>query len=222
MKEYLDILETEFIKNANPGIAAGQKAYMKNHFEFFGVKSPVRKEIQKLFFSKDKLPDKVELENIVRVLWNKPERELQYFAMELFWRYKKHFDNCDIDLMEFMVVNKSWWDSVDMIAGRLIGEYFKQYPSRRSAYVDKWLYSGNMWLQRSAILFQLNYKDKTDVNLLSHVINSLLGSDEFFINKAIGWALRNYSKTNPEWVKDFSDRTELHKLSRREALRLMK
>ncbi len=222
MKEYLDILETEFIKNANFSIAAGQKAYMKNHFEYFGIKAPLRREISKPFLNKEYLPPKNELENIVYVLWNKPERELHYFAMELFWKYKNQIKEADIDLMEFMVVNKSWWDTVDMIAGRLMGEYFQKFPDQRKEYVDKWLSSGNIWLQRSAILFQLNYKDKTEVELLSYVMNSLLGSNEFFINKAIGWALRNYSKTNPEWVKGFADRTELSNLSRREALRLMK
>ncbi len=222
MKEYLDILVAEFIKHTNPVIAAGQKAYMKNHFEFFWVKSPVRKEIQKMFFAKDKLPAKAELEKIVMELWGRPERELQYFAMELFWKYKRQIEKVDIELMEFMVVNRSWWDTVDMIAGRLMGVYFQKFPKQRKEYVVKWLSSGNMWLQRSATLFQLNYKDKMDTDILSYVVRSLLGSNEFFINKAIGWVLRNYSKTNPEWVTGFADRTELSNLSRREALRLMK
>jgi 3-methyladenine DNA glycosylase AlkD len=79
-----------------------------------------------------------------------------------------------------------------------------------------------MWLQRSAILFQLNYKDKTDTDLLTYIINPLSGSKEFFINKAIGWALRNYGKTNPDWVIEFTERTTLSSLSLREALRLIK
>jgi 3-methyladenine DNA glycosylase AlkD len=222
MKNYLSNLDRVFNKHANPGIAAGQAAYMKNNFDFFGVKSPVRKEIQKIFFAKDKLPAKADVEQIVKKLWGKPEREFQYFAMELFWKFRRQFEEPDIDLMEFMVVNKSWWDSVDMIAGRLMGEYFKKFPDRRLEYVEKWLASGNIWLQRSATLFQLNYKEKVDVELLSYVIRSLLGSKEFFINKAIGWVLRNYSKTNPDWVTEFVHKTELSNLSRREALRLMK
>ncbi len=222
MEIYINKLNVEYEKNANPVIAAGQKAYMKNHFEYFGIKSPLRREISKPFLNKEYLPSKKELENIVKALWDKPERELQYFAMELFWKCKKQIEEADIELMEFMVVNRSWWDTVDMIAGRLMGEYFRKFSEQRKEYVDKWLSSGNMWLQRSAILFQLNYKDKMDTELLSYVIRSLLGSNEFFINKAIGWVLRNYSKTNPDWVKGFADRTELHKLSRREALRLMK
>jgi len=195
---------------------------MKNKFEFFGVKSPVRKEIQKLFFAKDKLPPKPDVEKVVRELWSMPERELQYFAMELFWKFKRQFEEKDIELMEFMVVTKSWWDTVDMVAGRLMAEYFLKFPHKRKEYVDKWLVSGNIWLQRSATLFQLNYKEKMDVELLSYVISFLLGSNEFFINKAIGWVLRNYSKTNPAWVTEFADKTELSNLSRREALRLLK
>ncbi|NPA35518.1 MAG: DNA alkylation repair protein [Chlorobi bacterium] len=222
MNKYLHDIESEFRKHANPEVAGGQSAYMRHQFEFFGVKTPQRKEIQKLFFAKDKLPAKPELENIIKELWSKPERELQYFAMELFWKFKKQFEEQDIELMEFMVVNKSWWDTVDMIAGKLMGEYFLKFPERRKEYVDRWLASGNMWLQRSAVLFQLNYKGKTDAELLAYTINSLKGSNEFFINKAIGWALRNYSKTNPAWVIEFAEETKLSGLSSREALRLFK
>jgi len=222
MNEYLHDIELEFRKLANHEVAEGQSAYMNGQFVFFGVKTPQRKEIQKLFFAKDRLPAKPELENIIKELWSKPERELQYLAMELFWKFRKQFEENDIELMEYMVVNKSWWDTVDMIAGRLMGEYFLKFPERRKEYIDKWLASGNMWLQRSAVLFQLNYKDKTDSDLLAYIINSLKGSKEFFINKAIGWALRNYGKTNPVWVMEFAEKTELSNLSRREALRLIK
>ena len=100
--------------------------------------------------------------------------------------------------------------------------YFKLYPEQRQIYVKNWLASGNFWLQRSAILFQLKYKDQVDTEMLSHVITSLLGSKEFFINKAIGWMLREYSKTNPSWVVNFAERHKLEKLSQKEALKLIK
>ncbi len=96
-----------------------------------------------------------------------------------------------------MITNKSWWDSIDFIAINLVGEYFKIYPCQIATYVDKWLKSGNIWLQYSAILFQLKYKQNLDTEMLSYVINNLLGSKEFFINKAIGWILREYGKSNP-------------------------
>ena len=103
-----------------------------------------------------------------------------------------------------------------------MGEYFKTFPNQKEKYVTKWLKSDNMWLQRSALLFQLKYKNKIDTVLLSSAINSLLNSKEFFINKAIGWVLREYSRTNPNWVIEFVNNTELSNLSKKEALRLLK
>lgn len=215
------MLKTEFEKNANTGIATGQKAYMKNQFEFYGIKTPLRRKIQQPFLKKEFLPPKKDLEKIVRSLWAKPEREYQYFSQELVLRYINQFEKKDIELFEFMVINKSWWDTVDFISPKLMGEYFKFYPKQRERYVEEWLASKNIWLQRSSILFQLNYKDNLDTGFLTFIINSLLGTKEFFINKAIGWILRNYSKTNPDWVIDFTSKTQLDKLSRKEALRLL-
>lgn len=121
-----------------------------------------------------------------------------------------------------MITHQSWWDTVDFIATKLLGAYFKTYPEEKEKYVNKWLKSNNIWLQRSALLFQLKYKTDLDTVLLSCTITSLLGSKEFFINKAIGWVLREYSKSNPEWVIDFVNENHLTALSKREALRLVK
>lgn len=219
VEEFIKSLEKKFSKNSNTEIAIGQKAYMKNHFEFYGIKTPARRKIQKPFFIKEYLPPKKELEKIIKILWNKPEREYQYFSQELAQKYIKQFEKKDIELFEFMVINKSWWDTIDCIAPKLIGEYFKVYPKQRDKYVRKWIVSENIWLQRSSILFQLNYKDNLDTEFLSFVINSLLGSKEFFINKAIGWVLRQYSRINIDWVIDFTNKTQLDKLSQKEALR---
>ena len=222
MKDFIDVLTTEFERHANEKIAEGQKAYMKNHFEFYGIKAPVRREIQKPFLIKKHLPSKNELWVLVKKLWSKPEREYQMFGQELVSKYCKEFQQKDIELLEYMVTNKSWWDTVDFIATHLMGEYFKLYPKLRKKKTKEWLASGNLWLQRSALLFQLNYKEKTDTDLLESIIKPLLGSKEFFINKAIGWVLRHYSRTNPTWVVRFVKRTALHNLSKKEALRLIK
>ncbi len=221
MNDFINILETEFEKNANPKIASGQKAYMKNQFEFHGIKTPVRRKIQKPFFVKEYLPQKNDLERIIKTLWEKPEREYQYFAQELTEKYNKQFDKKDIKLFEFMIIHKSWWDTVDFIAPKLVGEYLKIYPEQRNTNIEKWIASENIWLQRTSILFQLNYKNELDTEFLSHIINLLLGSKEFFINKAIGWILRQYSKVNPNWVIDFAKHTQLDKLSYKEATRLI-
>jgi len=222
MIEFINTLEIEFEKHKNAKIALEQKAYMRHQFQFYGLKATVRREIQKPFFIKEYLPQKREIEHIIKTLWEKPQREYQHFAQELAFKYVKQLELKDINLFEFMVTNKSWWDTVDFIANKLMGEYFKTFPNQKEKYVTKWLKSDNMWLQRSALLFQLKYKNKIDTVLLSSTINSLLNSKEFFINKAIGWVLREYSRTNPNWVIEFVNNTELSTLSKKEALRLLK
>jgi 3-methyladenine DNA glycosylase AlkD len=221
MKDYIELLETEFTQNLDAVNALQQKAYMRNQFDFYGISAGKRREITKPFLEKVYLPDKKELKMLVQTLWLKSEREYQHFAMDLTLKYIKKLEPKDMELFEYMVVNKSWWDTVDMVAVRLMGAYFKQYPETIEPQVNKWLNSNNIWLQRSALLFQLKYKMDIDTQLLSCCINNLLGSKEFFINKAIGWVLREYSRSNPEWVLDFVAKTELHPLSKREALRLM-
>ena len=221
MNSYVSEVETAFKNHADPENAEGQKAYMRNQFDFLGIKSPIRKEIQQSFLRKKNLPPKEELENIVKSLWDKPQREFQYFALELADKYTRQVEAEDIILFEWMVTHKSWWDTVDFVAPRLIGDYFKLFPDLRDKKVEAWLNSENRWLMRSALLFQLKYNAKLDTLFLEHVINSLLGSKEFFINKAIGWILRQYSKSHPQWVIDFVNRTNLDPLSRREALKVI-
>jgi len=222
MQDYIRTLTDAFHENIDVVNAQGQKAYMRNQFEFLGMTSPIRREVQKPWLKKENLPPKKLLNDIVKSLWLQPQREYQFFAQELTFKYVKQFDKKDIELLEFMVTHKSWWDTVDYIAAKLMGEYFKQYPEQREIYVKKWLNSSNIWLQRSAILFQLKYKHEVDTKLLTNIIGSLLGSKEFFINKAVGWMLREYSKTNPAWVIDFANKYPLENLSRKEALRLLK
>jgi 3-methyladenine DNA glycosylase AlkD len=228
MQTYLKTLQSEFEIHSNPKIAAQQKAYMRNQFEYFGIKTPQRREIQKPFLSKEFLPKKSELTEIVKILWQKPQRDYQHFAQELVFKYKKELEKKDIELFEFMIMNKSWWDTIDFIAPKLVNQYFKAFPEERDIYIRKWLDSENIWLQRSAILFQLKDKEKIDTHLLTSIIQSLISSEtaskEFFINKAIGWILREYSRTNPNWVIDFVEKNEsqLSNLSKREALRLVK
>lgn len=223
MTNYLSTLQAEFERHANPQRAAKQKAYMKDNFKFYGITAPERQEIQKPFLLKQHLPPKKDLEKLIKKLWSKPQREYQMFGQELVNRYSKQLEKEDMTLLEYMVTHKSWWDTVDYIAANAMGTYFKLYPELRQKYVKKWLASDHIWLQRSALLFQLKYKDQLDNDLLAYAIKRLFGSKEFFINKAIGWILRQYSRVNPEWVKIFvKDNPSLANLSKREALRLMK
>ncbi len=221
MKTYLKTLQTEFQLNANPEYAIKQKAYMRNQFEFFGLKSSERRAITKPFMMKEFLPDKSELQNIVIAAWEKPERDFHHFAQELVFRYKKQFEKSDIELFEYMITHKSWWDTIDFIATKLVNEYFKKFPTERDFHVDKWLQSGNIWLQRTTLYFQIKHKKQMDLALLTKVIHALASSDEFFIQKAIGTALREYSRTDADWVIDFVENNELSNLSKREALKLL-
>jgi len=218
---YLHELDEQFRLHADPDIARGQAAYMRNQFVYHGIKTSRRRELQKPFLKKENLPEKGDLQQLIKQIWEKPEREYQYFAQELVWRYGDKLQPKDIGLLEYMIVNKSWWDTVDFIATSLAGACFRRFPEQREEYVNKWLESGNIWLQRTALLFQLKYKTGTDTSLLATTIKALGGSREFFINKAIGWALREYSKTNPQWVVEFVKNTELSNLSRREGLRFV-
>ena len=221
MLRFVVEIQKEFERNSNKEVSEAQSKYMKNKFIFYGIKSPLRREIQKPFLVHKYLPLKENVPVIVRTLWLRPERELHYFAQELVKKYNKNFVKQDIELFEFMIVNNSWWDTIDFIAVNLLGVYFQKFPEQIAYYTEKWLQSKNIWLQRSVILFQLKYKESLNTELLSYLIISLLGSKEFFINKAIGWILREYAKTNPAWVSEFVEKTDLSKLSRREAIRLL-
>ncbi len=206
-----------FEEKKNSLVAAQQKSYMKNHFEFLGIKAAERRSLQKPFLDKKYLPPKNQLPQLVKSLWTLPQREYQYFAQELVFAYQKRQEEKDIRLFEYMITHKSWWDTVDFIATNLVGNYFRKFPRQKEQFIHRWLASGNTWLQRTAILFQLKYKTELDTRLLANCIHALHGSKEFFINKAIGWILREYSKTNPAWVRNFIAGTTLPGLSKREA-----
>lgn len=221
MQTYLNTLQTEFQINENPEYAKKQKAYLKNQFEHFGLSAAERRAIQKPFMMTEYLPNKSELKSIVIAAWEKPERDFHYFAQELFFRYKKQFEQSDIQLFEYMITHKSWWDTIDFIASKLVNHYFKTFPNERDFYVDKWLASDNIWLQRTTLYFQVKHKQQMDLVLLTKVINTLASSNEFFIQKAIGTVLREYSRIDADWVVEFVNTHELSQLSRREALRLL-
>ncbi len=215
----LPALENLFRENANPENAFFMKKYMKEKFTFLGIKSPERKALTRAFYKNYNRPDINTLENIVRQLWKMEEREFQYFAMELVEKELKKMGRDDIQLFEYFVVNKSWWDTVDFIAANLVGKHLLNFPGLIEQMNKKWISSENMWLNRTALLFQLKYKNDMDAKLLKQNILKCRDSKEFFIRKAIGWVLREYSKTNPVWVSEFVDSTTLSPLSKREALK---
>ena len=220
--EYIEKISQGFEKLADVEYAQKQKEYMRNKFDFFGIKAQPRRKSTREFMRKNNRPDYENIDVVIKKLWTMEEREYQYFAIELLERYKKEFTKEIINLLEYMITNKSWWDTVDRIAKKLVGKYFELFPEKRDGYLQKWVKSNNMWLQRTALLFQLGYKENTDVELLFDLINELKDIDEFFIQKAIGWSLREYSKIKPELVKKFIKNHDLSSLSTREGMKVIK
>ncbi|UVI29988.1 DNA alkylation repair protein [Paenibacillus spongiae] len=219
---YVNQLEEWLRSEANPENAGPMSAYMRNLFPFLGLKNPERVILTRSFLLEYGMPADDELERVVRELWLLPEREFHYTAMQLLEKRLKQSEPEWIELLQWMITEKSWWDTVDLIAGKLVGGLFTRYPELIPVYTDMWIASDNLWLRRSAILFQLHYKDNTDQELLFEYIRRCEGEEEFFIRKAIGWALREYSKTNKEAVIRFVSETELSPLSVREALKWVK
>lgn len=224
MHPYLNSLILRFEEHRDPVRAADMKRYMRDQFDYIGFNASKHKEISKQYFREMGFPDEEDVEVVVHDCWTLKEREYQYFAMILLSGMAKMAPLCRVDLYEFMVREKSWWDTVDFIASNLVGVHFQRFPDAIEPYTDQWMKSGNMWLQRVCLLFQLKYKQKTDLELLNQFIQELLGSKEFFINKAIGWILRQYSKTDAQWVIDYveQNKNDLSPLSSREALKWLK
>lgn len=216
---FVEKLEQEFTQNADAVKSKEMSRYMRNLFPFFGIQAEARRALFRQVLHETGLPPAASIPGIVGMCWEKKEREFQLTAMELAGKYLKQVNRGDIALYEMMITTKSWWDTVDYIAANLVGNWCRSFPEEKYGAVEEWLKSGNLWLQRTALIFQLKYKTDTDVDLLSEVIRKLNRGDEFFIHKAIGWALREYSKTDPAWVRSFVNQHSLSPLSHREALK---
>lgn len=216
MEQYLAPLQKSFISLADPGRAKYSKAYMRNKFDFLGIDAPTRKKALLAFIKENPLPEVEKLENISRYLWSLPEREYQFVALDIMQKQAKKLREKDIEWIEELIVSKSWWDTVDGLAAWVCGTYFRMHPSQIPGLMQKWMNSQNMWLQRTCLLFQLKYKKDTDTELLQRLILDLADHPDFFIRKAIGWVLREYSKTDAYWVRMFLERNTVSNLSRKE------
>lgn len=221
LSEYVEGYEDKLHHYADPVVAEGAAAYMRHLSTFIGVSAPLRRVTMKEYLKSSGLPSRAEMPLFVKLCWDRPYREMQYFGMEVARKALKIPEREDIEVIEFMVINKSWWDTVDFIAVHLAGTYFRRFGDEIRPRTRRWIDSGNIWLQRSALLYQLHWKEQTDVALLFEYVEELSGVKEFFIEKAIGWALRQLSRTYPAEVSRFVETHTLRPLSRREALRLL-
>lgn len=218
MSSYLLPLQALFEQHANPADAKAMEAYMKGHFPFFGIKAAPRRQLLAHFLKEQGMPAPFDPE-VLRSLWAAPQREFHHSAIDIMQKQVRSINESDIALLEELIVTKSWWDTVDGLSSWIVGPYFLKFPNHKAEITDQWTVHDNMWLRRASIIFQLGYKEKTDTELLFRHIRLNLGSKEFFIYKAIGWALREYAKTDAEAVMQFVSTTELSPLSRREAMK---
>jgi 3-methyladenine DNA glycosylase AlkD len=213
-------LDTQFRKQANSLKGEEMSNYMKGKFTFLGLPSPLRKEIQSEWFIQ--LPDLTgeEKRELVQELWQKEEREFQYTAIDFIkkWKKKEWFEE-DLDFLEWLITQKSWWDTVDLIASNYLGNYFLLFPHKLEAAIENWRNSENIWLNRSTLIYQLKYKNQVNFELLKSLVVQFQVNKEFFIQKAIGWSLRSYADVYPEKVMEFVNEINLEGLAKREAIR---
>ncbi len=195
--------------------AEKMSAYMQNRYEFLGIPKPKLQEIAKPYLKESRKYD-FDWE-FVNICWNKEYREAQYIAINYLSMNSKKFTDKDLPKLKHLIINKSWWETVDSLDA-MVGSVVLKYEALEKTMLE-WSASDNIWLKRVSIDFQQEYKDKTNTELLEKIICNNLGSNEFFVNKAIGWSLRDYSKVNPEWVKGFlaKYKEQLSSLSIKEA-----
>ncbi len=189
--------------------AQGMRAYMRDQFEFLGVATPVRRASTRPVLREARNDGRSRGNEAVDWLfihkcWDCEYRELQYVAIDYLLAMVKWLDADDLDLIAEMAKVKPWWDTVDGLAG-VVSRVVRAHRDFSEKMVT-WSVDENMWVRRMAIEHQLGYKAETDEALLERIILDNVGGSEFFINKAIGWALRDYSKTNPAWVSAFIER----------------
>ena len=219
INEFILNLTEEFNKFQSSINAFAMSKYMKDRFLFYGIKAEDRKRIQKVWFSQ--LPKVLSFEQrweILVELWEKDQREYQYVAIDWLNSWKKEWIQPeDIKQLRWLIENKTWWDSVDAIASNYLGKFAKKFPETAIEFVEDWRNESNFWINRSCLIFQLKYKNEVDFELLKSLIVQFQPNKEFFIQKAIGWSLRQYSKFSPDEVRDFVTEIKLTGLAYREA-----
>ena len=227
LQEILKIFEA----NADAEKGVRDEKYMRGLFPHYGVRAGDRDKLFAPLFSKKEQVNPIDW-GLVHALWAEPMRECQYIAVWYIWCKRQHLTRADLPTLRALIEEKPWWDTIDGLSGTF-GDIVKRDESVKDVMLD-WSKDGNYWIRRIALQHQLQFKDKTDSVLLGKIITNNFGEAErsapssdgrneaqnqaFFINKSIGWVLREYSKTNPAWVREFVDknRGKMSKLSIRE------
>jgi 3-methyladenine DNA glycosylase AlkD len=220
-EQFAGNLRQQLVALANPARAAPMAAYMKQRFVFFGIPTPARRAAAKaLVAGLGRAPDADWLLAVAEALWGFDERECQYVAVDLLVKFAARFEASHEPRLAALVQAKAWWDSVDLIAAHVYGSLCRRTPALQ-ARLDAYASHEDLWLRRVAILHQLNYAGETDRARLAAILTANLDHTDFFIRKAMGWALRQFARHDAEWVREW---LEVHAdrvsgLTRREALK---
>jgi 3-methyladenine DNA glycosylase AlkD len=219
-EEVLSRLTRVYEAARDPERAAPMAAYMRDQFPFLGLPGPRQKELARSVVAGLPRPSEPDLRAIAVGCWALPEREYQYFACDLLRRHARLLSPGFLGVARTLVSTKSWWDTVDALAAHVVGRLVAQHPALAGD-MDEWVRDEDMWIARTAILHQLRFGPATDADRLFGYCLLRAGHKDFFIRKAIGWALREYGKTAPDEVRSFvaAHRAELAPLSVREALK---
>lgn len=214
-------VRTGLAELANPAKAPDMQAYMKSEMPFYGVQRPARAALGARLFAEYPLPDMESWASTVLTLWREADyREERYLALDLtaYPRYLRFQEPGVLPVYEELVVTGAWWDFVDEVANRRIGPLVRAYPGQLIPIMHAWSRDPDRWKRRTSIICQLGSKQDTDTELLCEAIEANLADPDFFLRKGIGWALRQFAKTEPAWVRAFVDaHPGLSTLSRREA-----
>ncbi|PRY42187.1 DNA alkylation repair protein [Umezawaea tangerina] len=206
---------------ADPVKAEGMRAYMKSAMPFRGVAKPERAKLARALFAAHPMPDRDTWRATALRLWREAEyREERYLALDLTGAYRRWQDVDLLPLYDELVVTGAWWDFVDEVASRRVGPLLRAHPAEVAAVMRTWSGDADRWRRRTSVICQLGARWATDTDLLTDCVEATTADPDFFLRKAIGWALRDYAKTDPAWVRDFVDtHPALSPLSRREALK---
>jgi len=236
MSAVIERLTREYEAARDPMLAAPMTAYMRDLFPFLGIKSSPRRLLSRRVLDGTGRPDEAQLTEVALACWALPEREYQHFAVDWLRQYARVLTPAFLPTAQYLITTKSWWDTVDGLASDVVGVMVERHPGLVST-MDEWAAGSDpavgspsaspktaglpeLWLARTAILHQLRYKKATDAERLFHYCASNAGHRDFFIRKAIGWALRQYAKTEPDAVLTFvAAHPDLSTLSKREALK---
>jgi 3-methyladenine DNA glycosylase AlkD len=228
MNTFINAVRDGLSAAGDPARAVQQQAYMKSTMPYYGLTAPELKALLRPLLVEHRFEDRAEWETTARLLWDvATHREERYAAIALL-RHRHYHPWIDVDLLpllEHLVRTGAWWDYVDEIASHLAGQVLLDYRAAVTPVMDEWATDDHLWIRRTAMLSQLRHKELTDTALLAHALvvnldDTVLGK-EFFIRKALGWALREHARTDAAWVRDFVEThaDRLSGLSRREALK---